>query len=87
MFGKREQIDLNFGHVKLNIHANIFGIITNRIEVEYVVSKLMEWKYVGTREGTNKQANNDKKYSMSNFKKKQERRKMIQKKRALESPK
>lgn len=69
MFRKREQIYLNLGHVKLNIHANIFGIITNRIEVKYVVSILMEWKYMGTREGTNKQANNDKKYSMSNFKK------------------
>lgn len=33
------------------MYANIFGVTTSRIEVEYVTSKLMKQKYVEADEG------------------------------------
>lgn len=68
MLAKREQILSNSGFVKLSIHANILGVTSNRIGIQCVTSELMKWKYGGSEEGTNKQANNNKNTHI-NFKK------------------
>lgn len=57
MFGKREQIFLNSGHLKLNMLANTFGVTTNIVEKDRVYNfqnSGMEI-YGGRKETNNKQ--------------------------------